>query len=76
MQCCTGLADARLPCCAGCRDALRMQAAAAYSHRADKVSISVPLPPTSVEAAPEGPLSPTVVLVLCCRRLRPAASAA
>ena len=73
---CARLAHARAACCCGCRDELRMQSAAAYSHRSDKVRSGVPLPPTSQRAALEGPLSRAAALLLCRHRLRPAASVA
>ena len=57
-------------CCCGCRDVLRMQAAAAYSHRSDKVSNIVPLLPTGADGAPEEPLSLAAVLLFSAVRLR------
>src|SRR5688572_17383619 len=67
---CARLPHARALCCCGCRDALRMDSPAAYSHRADKVSVSVPLLPTGVEGAQESPLSRATVLVCCAVRMR------
>jgi len=49
--------------CAVCSEALRMEAAGAYSHRADKVSGIVPLAPTSADALLLDPLSRAAVLV-------------
>ena len=46
-----------------------MEPAAAYSHRSDKVSNSVPLAPTGLCAALEGPLSRAAALVCCAVRL-------
>jgi len=46
-----------------------MQAAAAYSHRADKVSDCVPLAPTSADASLMDPLSLAAVLVYCAMLL-------
>jgi hypothetical protein len=47
-----------------------MEAAAAYSHRSDKVSSGVPLAPTSWHAAQEAPRSRHAVLVCYCHHVR------
>ena len=53
-------------CCDGTgEDSLRMQSAAAYSHRSDKVRDAVPLAPTSCNDSTWTALSHTVVFVSC-----------
>jgi hypothetical protein len=63
---CAGFPHACLLCCCGCRDVLRMDSPAVYSHRSDKVSVTVPLLPTGADATQVRPLSRATVLLCCC----------